>query len=239
MPGYVMHLAMAEMIIKELNITDRSFVDSFRVGCIIPDTIQRTKKQKSHYWSEEMVKHFARVPDVTAFAGEYGQRISEPYIFGYYCHLYLDKIYMDRYWTKHFTFLDTAGNPAVYYDDVDKVLLDNHELYNRTDFFSNQYYYGDYDKINAYFVNRYKLTYEDNKKSLDNFFAGLGNNNNCISGCKAGDIKPEEQKDALYGMIEHLKNEKKYEKALVLSVSEIEHLIESAVKEVLPAAIQF
>lgn len=223
MPGYVMHLAMAEKVIEKLNIKDKAFVDSFRIGSIIPDTIERTKKKDSHFWSDEEYKLFARKPDVDSFLKKYSKNLQDPYVFGYYAHLYLDKLYMDAYWAKHFSFTDDTGKTVCLYDDVKKVILDNHEVYDRDDFFSEKYYYGDYDKINAYFVEKYKLSYNEIKASLDGFKKAIADESG-VDGI--GELSKKNQLDVLAEMIEHLKDKEAYKKARVLDVIEIENLIE-------------
>lgn len=150
MPGYVAHLAVCRRLLDRLELTceEKSL---FIVGSVIPDVCGRNEKKDSHFWTGRTTEYFVRRPDIDTFLKEYGDRLCEPYVFGYYAHLKLDCMYLDNYWAKHFRFLDADGNSAELYSDVAYVrLLDNMRTYTREEFFSDRYMYGDYDRLNRY-----------------------------------------------------------------------------------------
>lgn len=158
MPGYIMHLATAKLILEKNNITDHAYVNLFLLGNIYPDVKQGNEKKITHFWTDEMFLRFDRKPDVKGFKEKYSDRFNEPFIYGYYCHLYLDAMYMERYWDKHFRFYDASMNKTVGFDDVKYIeVIDNGQTYNRSEFFSSKYYYGDYDRMNAHFADKYKI----------------------------------------------------------------------------------
>ena len=93
MPGYVMHLAACEEIIRRCKITDERFKAFFRIGNIIPDVKDRNKKKDSHFWDASIMDKLVRKPDVDAFLEQYGNCLDDPYILGYYAHLKLDEAF--------------------------------------------------------------------------------------------------------------------------------------------------
>lgn len=158
MPGYVMHLAVAEQLIDTCHITDIKKCNRIRIGSIVPDIKKGSEKKKSHFWTDEEFIRFARKPDLQMFMDKYGNRIWEPYIFGYYAHLYMDYRFMVEYWPLHYKFYDENMQPIDVYDKVKWVqYIDGDELIPRQDFFSEQYYYGDYNRMNRYMIQHYEI----------------------------------------------------------------------------------
>lgn len=157
MPGYVMHLAVAESIIKKCSITDAGFVNDFLIGSIIPDIKKGNEKRKSHFWTEEEFKKFARMPDIDLFMMKYADRVSEPFMFGYYSHLYMDHAFIEKYWNNHFTFYDKDMAETNLYQQVAWVQSDASELVSRERFFSDELYYGDYNRMNEYMLRHYNI----------------------------------------------------------------------------------
>lgn len=156
MPGYVMHLAAAEEIIRQCRLTDNKYINDFKLGSIAPDAVERSDKKDSHFWDDNTFRRFERKPNLDMFLSKYSGRLKEPYVFGYYCHLYLDNRFMDEYWKRHFEFYDEDMRKAEAFEAVARVrLLDNNRIYDRTEFFSDRYYYGDYDRLNPYIVKKY------------------------------------------------------------------------------------
>lgn len=163
MPGYVMHLAVAERVIEICGIKDSKDINDLKIGSIIPDALTRSNKKQSHFWDDDIYKCFVRKPNLDMFLQKYGaynqSRLNEPYIFGYYCHLHLDRRFIEEYWHNHFKFYDDNMEEACGFDEVRKVLLiGSGKLYDRSDFFSDKYYYGDYDIMNQYMLGKYNIS---------------------------------------------------------------------------------
>lgn len=174
MPGYVMHLAVAGQIIKLCGIKDEKFINEFELGNIIPDAVALSDKRQSHFWDDDTWTKFVRKPNLKLFLDKYGgahSRFREPYVFGYYCHLYFDRRFLEKYWQKHFRFYDDSMREAEGFDEVKKVLLkDNGKIYDRWDFFSDKYYYGDYTLMNSHMLDKYNVKipeYESVQAEID------------------------------------------------------------------------
>lgn len=158
MPGYIMHLATAKKIFELKGIVEEECLNIFLLGNIIPDMKKGSDKKDTHFWSDDMFLKFARKPELKDFKEKYGHRMHEPFVFGYYCHLYLDAMYMERYWDKKFEFFDDNMNPVDGFSEVKKIkLVETGEVYDREVFFSEDYYYGDYNRMNSYFIDKYNV----------------------------------------------------------------------------------
>lgn len=161
MPGHIIHLAAASRVL-ELNPMDDNASNEFLLGSIVPDMLERSNKKQSHFWSDEGFVKFERVPDLDAFCRKYGDRLTIPFVLGYYGHLYMDALFMKTSWKTHFTFYDKNRQPNDMFDEVAYVgyrkdIKDDIQVYPREEFFSNAYYYGDYDRVNPYVIRNYNV----------------------------------------------------------------------------------
>ncbi len=101
MPGFIIHLAEASMIMNRIGKDlDSDWKQEFLFGNLLPDTRLGGDKAISHFWSAEGAENIARAPKLSLFLEKYGHRLNEPVILGYYTHLYLDERYVDEYWPK-------------------------------------------------------------------------------------------------------------------------------------------
>lgn len=174
MPGYVIHMAEASQIIDEISRIkgtppDYEQTQQFLVGNLLPDTRLRSEKQYSHFWNEEELADIARSPDLKLFLDKYGDRLSDPVYLGYYSHLYLDSRYVECYWPREMKFFDSSGHEQKLRRNVSYVqILRTGEKVPLDRFFSSEYYYGEYSRLNSYYVKRYHLTVPD-VKTVRNF----------------------------------------------------------------------
>ena len=76
MPGYVIHLAEAELILdkmRKLRQTDDAFEQAFLTGTLLPDTRLKGEKRFSHFWDPDKLECLALGPDLARFTDKYGQ----------------------------------------------------------------------------------------------------------------------------------------------------------------------
>ncbi len=233
-----MHLAMARKILDIKNIKNSDYVNRFLIGNIVPDVIRGSAKRHSHFWSEEMYQRFDRKPVLDMFLNKYSHRLGEPYVFGYYAHLYLDAMYMERYWDKHFSYYDANMQPINGFDNVKKIKVckDNNDMsdgvvYDRDSFLSDRYYYGDYDRMSSYYIEKYELLLPEINDRVAESITDID------------EISVKEYKSRLISMIERIKNMEVYYKkdksdflnyegkTKILDIKEIDKLVEAAAKE--------
>lgn len=159
MPGFIIHLAEASMIMNRIGKDlDSDWKQEFLFGNLLPDTRLGGDKAISHFWSAEGAENIARAPKLSLFLEKYGHRLNEPVILGYYAHLYLDERYVDEYWPKILTFEDAEGRPEPRKAFIHRVeLKESGEFIPFEKFFSSEYYYGDYTRSNHWLVEKYHI----------------------------------------------------------------------------------
>ncbi|MBO5388729.1 MAG: hypothetical protein J6A59_11415 [Lachnospiraceae bacterium] len=178
MPGYVIHMATASRLLEEKGETNSSFIDAFLLGNIIPDAMARNAKKESHFWDDETYKNLNRIPNMEDFLSEYGDSLGDPFVLGYYTHLLLDNLFVKEYWGEHFDMLDKDMNPESLYEKVQYMRVKNDGnkasikgtgaiIYPREDFFSDRLYYGDYDRMYPYILEKYNIQLPKNIRELD------------------------------------------------------------------------
>ena len=161
MPGYTMHLAEATMLLPRLKKrykTDEKWVNRFLLGTLLPDTKIRGDKKESHFWAPEDLDKIARAPKIELFLDKYGKRLPKPCLLGYYAHLYLDSKYVTDFWPDMLAFFDANGREAEKTEEIAMVhVARSGENVSVKDFYSVEYYYGDYNRMNGYFSDRYPI----------------------------------------------------------------------------------
>lgn len=160
MPGFLMHLAEGEMLLK--NISDKKIRELFLLGCVLPDVTD--DKDLTHLRPEKQKYLITKYPDMSMILNKYGKFFSLPLTcenaidMGILAHLHLDALYVEDFWPRYFSFEDEAGNPSC---DTRRSLYvrlfskrdENIPLW---DFFSEKYFYGEYDILNPIIYNRFK-----------------------------------------------------------------------------------
>ena len=161
MPGYVIHLAEAELIlemIRSRHPIDDDFEQAFLTGTLLPDTRLKGEKRFSHFWDPDQLERLALGPDLARFTDKYGKRLNEPVMLGYLAHLHLDARYVREYWPTVISFYGCQGEPEYRKAHIAEVEVKRlHRRVPVSQFFSLDYYYGDYTKLNGYFVQKYHL----------------------------------------------------------------------------------
>lgn len=116
MASRIIHLAVAELLIRQTEIAD---ADRFRLGCILPDAGMQNKA--AHF--KVTLTDGERMYALSAFRREFGDRFSDALYLGYYAHLIQDMLF------RNFIYADNSYDftiPA----NVDRLHLD-YSLCNR------------------------------------------------------------------------------------------------------------
>lgn len=197
MPGYIIHLTEADMILKKIsqfiNITDGSGISKenweklFLYGSLLPDTLPKNQKSFSHFWKKEDAGKVVIVPELQAFIERYRTQLScpekSPLLCGYFAHLHLDYRFFRDYFRNCVSFLDSWGIETELLEVVENVLVkkQNKRISLRR-FFSEEYLYGDYTKLNHKLIKKHQLKLPEYDEQL--FYDGLN-----VSEAKGGDLK--------------------------------------------------
>lgn len=161
MPGYIMHLTEAEQILDSIRGQmhfSYKWEQAFLTGALLPDTRLKGEKQYSHFWNPEHLELLALSPDLDRFLDKYRTRLMQPVMLGYLAHLHLDACYLKNCWPAVIEFYGAEGEPEERRDRITDVEIRH---LNRKvpveQFFSPEYYYGEYTKLNGYFIDKYHL----------------------------------------------------------------------------------
>lgn len=169
MPGYIMHMAEGTLILNAMEKKQtKEWEEAFIVGNLLPDTKKKMEKVTSHFWDPDTLEQMAIAPDLPRFLKKYGTKLEDPVLLGYYAHLYLDHQFVTEYWPGMVEFYDDEGRRKSKKEEITKAKLGiTGEIVPRDTFFSDEYYYGDYTKLNNYFVQKYEikldLSYEEDQ----------------------------------------------------------------------------
>jgi len=163
MPGYILHITAAKMLFDHLQTVCSSTAsdtidhDAFQVGNLIPDSV--TDKTYSHFRHPARQEKLMVYPDLDLFLDKYRQLLTDSSCLGYYFHLFIDRLYSKDYIPQIITFYDSNGKEA-----SDRAAI-THALIKRTKelvpiktIFSDEYYYGDFTKMNTHLINRFSLS---------------------------------------------------------------------------------
>ena len=160
MPGFILHITTAKMLFDKYNMDVDQ--DAFGVGNLIPDAV--SDKTFSHFRHPSRNKKLMVYPDMDLFLDKYQHLLSDSSCLGYYFHLYVDRIYAKDYIPQIVTFYDENGLEVSDRADITHALIKRTgELVPIKTFFSDEYYYGDFTKLNTYLINRFDLSTSLNK----------------------------------------------------------------------------
>ena len=147
MGSLVMHLCIGKKVAQKLNNSDRK---EFLIGNLAPDLSKITNQSRyiSHFEKKIIINGAEReVPDLDAFLKKYKNRLNEPFIQGYLCHLISDDIWFRDYIPNHVVEIT---------EDKKQVLLRDIDDYIPYDEFK-KIMYSDYSKLNQYLFDLYKV----------------------------------------------------------------------------------
>lgn len=152
MPGYMMHLAEGQMIFNKTNQNSTAFA-AFMLGTVLPDATG--DKELTHFRPACQKNLITKYPDVKYILSIAHCHSLSPYDLGILAHLHLDAQYVTEFWPKYFTFLDKQQQPTAVKEDICEVYLYKTNLHIPfQDFFSNAYFYGEYDRLNPFIIQR-------------------------------------------------------------------------------------
>ena len=138
MASAIIHIAVANEINKTLKKDEQKFL----IGSIAPDIAKQIGMTKvlSHFQDKD-----DSIPNLDKFLNKYKDKLNDPFILGYYVHLYTDYL-----WFKYFI-------PELYDDDSSMIKKLNGEVIKCNGDMEKLYIYNDYTNLNRKVIDEYNL----------------------------------------------------------------------------------
>jgi len=161
MPGFILHLTAAQMLRSHLHeYPDFPYpiqsVNDFLIGNLLPDATDQ--KELSHFRNPVYRDKMMVFPDLTRFTAKYASLLSDSSVLGYYFHLYIDRRFFKDFIPEIVDFYDETGQITDIKEEIATVYIRNFQTYIPFEkYLTEEYYYGDYTKMNTYLVNRYQI----------------------------------------------------------------------------------
>ena len=161
MPGYVLHLVSVQMLLERLPAAspyrmDPKMRNELYIGSLLPDAA--VPKTVSHFYDPAFYDRMIVWPRPEVFRRRYRDRMREPICLGYYYHLWIDKKFLKEYLPHVAEYYDRSGKRTEIKNEVSEILLKRTgERIPRDMYLSEEYYYGDYTKMNTYLCERYNI----------------------------------------------------------------------------------
>ena len=200
MPGYILHMTASQILFRKYHILAER--NAFEVGNLIPDSVK--DKTWSHFRHPDRQEKLIVYPDMNLFLNKYRHLLNDSSCLGYCFHLFVDFIYARDYLHKTFSFQDENGHEVSDRKDITHACIQRTgELVPINTIFSEEYYYGDFTKLNTYLMNRFDLSidldtnvnnpgieevnYEDIKNILEQLHGYLDVSENAVNDLRVFD----------------------------------------------------
>ncbi len=154
MASAIIHIAVASEINKVMNKNESKLL----IGSIAPDIAKHIgeTKVKSHFQDRD-----DSIPNLDKFLSKYGDKLNDPFILGYYIHIYTDYL-----WFKYFI-------PDVFDHDTSMIKKLNGEVVKCNGDMKKLYIYNDYTNLNRQVIDEYDLNFKIFYNELPTFENGI------------------------------------------------------------------
>lgn len=163
MPGFILHMTAASLLINQLNLSPTTShpvksVNNFLIGNLVPDATDN--KDLTHFRNPVYKDKMMIYPDLHRFLDKYQSLLMDDSCLGYYFHLYIDRRFFKDYIPEIVEFYDSTGEITDIKSQVAKVLVRKTGLFiPGNEYLTEKYYYGDYTKMNSYLTRKFHLTF--------------------------------------------------------------------------------
>lgn len=160
MPGFILHFTAGIMALNTMQDYDFHMnakeKNDFLIGCLLPDATKN--KDASHFRNPKYHGNIVEYPDLELFEQKYHTLEQDVSCLGYGFHLYIDRVFFKAYLPGIVEFQDESGKETEKWLDVAwAVLKANQKKLKVKQFFSEDYYYGDYTKMNCWLIDQYQI----------------------------------------------------------------------------------
>lgn len=156
-----MHLTAARMFLDRLPVDhpfckNKRLKNDFYIGNLLPDTVK--DKSYSHFRDPMFRDRMMEWPHPKEFVRKYREHMGEAVYQGVWLHLYVDKRFFRDYIPQVVTFYDRIGRITDKREDIKRVFLKKQcESIIVDQYLSEDYYYGDYTRMNTWLWEKFHL----------------------------------------------------------------------------------
>lgn len=168
MPGYVIHLTEANMILQqmpdwysalcsEMNL-NLSWKNEYLCGSVLPDAVPYSEKEHTHFWDKGDMDKVLITPHLQRFMSQHKRNLLDPLVLGYLAHLHLDLVFFRDYFPRYIRFVNADGADTLTEKNIHHVeLVLQPQQISLSQLFSDRFLYGDYTKLNTLLIQKYGL----------------------------------------------------------------------------------
>ena len=154
MPGYILHLTAAKILLDKFDLPVNH--NDFYIGNLLPDAVE--EKTRSHFWTEQQKKKIVISPKLELFCQKYKHLFNDSSVLGYYYHLYVDWKFTTAFYPRILRYLNCEMQEETEKEKtVWTYICKTGEIVPVRQFLSDEYYYGDFTRMNTWLVEEYHL----------------------------------------------------------------------------------
>ncbi|MBR3280569.1 MAG: hypothetical protein IKI57_01805 [Clostridia bacterium] len=152
MASLIMHLVVSDIIKKKFALSDK-----YLLGSVLPDVFDKVNmtRKESHYLDCKGPE----TPNITKFIEANKNRLKDEVTLGYLSHLIEDKVWYNSFITRYIKELMIDQQEVIYIKD--------NSVHPIEDFWNTMY--KDYDQIDRYLCEKYKINIEEYQLRISNF----------------------------------------------------------------------
>lgn len=164
MPGFILHLTAAKILLNKYKISVDE--NAFNVGNLLPDVVK--DKTESHFRDMQYKNKMVQYPSLPLFLEKYASYLNDSSVLGYYYHLYIDYKFITEFYPKTLKYLNENMQTETEKENVKwAYICKTGKIVSVEDFLSEEYYYGDFTRMNTWLIEKYQLSYPANTQ-IDN-----------------------------------------------------------------------
>ncbi|MCI7813530.1 MAG: hypothetical protein MR543_07620 [Robinsoniella sp.] len=160
MPGYIVHLTAAKFWLEQRKAEySEEWMEKFLIGNLLPDAVE--DKNETHFRDPATAGNRVQYPQLSKFLEATQSMERTPFWWGFYYHLYIDACFFQEYMPRLVTFLNREGKEE---EKITQIVCakvqKSGEYISQERYFSEEYYYGDFTKMNDILMERFDISFD-------------------------------------------------------------------------------
>lgn len=188
MPSYILHLLHGRFISERIHLSSEQEA-VFQLGLMMPDSNKEVSKHNgslgvsdcSHFIDAQQFDKILQVPNLGLFQNAYESQMTNPFVFGYAAHLFLDNRFFTDYFLRYIRFEDVDGNATLETKRIHRANLRQlQENVSVKQLFSEEFLYGDYTALNHLLIRRFHIPMVEQVSYNNPILEIDANNTECV-----------------------------------------------------------